>query len=294
MKNTNYLVWSYIFILPALALFFLMTFYPVIQAALMAFYSYDPFRGGSMGNPIFVGFDNFKEVLSDVIFWKSIKNTLIYTFFVVPVTTVITLFLAYFITPLHRKWQTFFKSVFYLPSIASDAVIALIWFWIFNPMFGLLNYFLSFFGLGPIFWLGDTNWALFSIILMMSVSYWGMNVIIFTVAFDNIPNSLYEAADIDGATFTQKFFRISLPMIKPTILFILVMGTINALQIFTPMYMMTQGGPNYATTSVVYLIYETAFRNQRLGIAAAQSFILFLIIIVFTILQFKIVQTEQD
>ncbi|RMD99185.1 MAG: sugar ABC transporter permease [Calditrichaeota bacterium] len=287
-------LWSYFFISPALVLFLVMTCYPLIQAAIMAFYTYDRFKGGSISHPLFVGWSNYHEVLRSPVFWKSMRNTLIFAGVVVPVSTGMTLFLSFLIHPLHRAYQSFFKSAFYLPGIASEAVLALIWFWIFNPAFGVLNYFLSRIGLGPIYWLADAKWALPSIILMAIVSGWGINVIIFTTAIDHIPGSLYEAAKIDGANSRKQFWHITLPLLRPATLFVLVMGTISSLQVFTPIYMLTRGGPNNATKTVVYLIYETAFQFQQLGKAAAQAFVLFVLIILFTMIQFRFLQPRAE
>ncbi len=260
----------------------------------MAFYTYDRFKGGSISHPLFVGWSNYHEVLRSPVFWKSMRNTLIFAGVVVPVSTGMTLFLSFLIHPLHRAYQSFFKSAFYLPGIASEAVLALIWFWIFNPAFGVLNYFLSRIGLGPIYWLADAKWALPSIILMAIVSGWGINVIIFTTAIDHIPGSLYEAAKIDGANSRKQFWHITLPLLRPATLFVLVMGTISSLQVFTPIYMLTRGGPNNATKTVVYLIYETAFQFQQLGKAAAQAFVLFVLIILFTMIQFRFLQPRAE
>ena len=271
-----------------------MTFIPVIQAALMAFYTYDPFKGASISRPHFTGWGNFVDVLKAPLFWLAMKNTLIYTAVVVPVSAIITLFLAFFIQPLRAGYQAFFKAAFYLPGVASEAVIALIWFWIFNPTFGLLNYLLSLVGLEPVYWLADANWALPSVMIMAVVSGWGINVIIFTTAMDNIPKSFYEAAQMDGANSARRLWSITLPLLRPAMLIVLVMGTISSLQVFTPIYLLTRGGPNNATQTVVYLIYETAFSYQQLGKAAAQSFALFAIIIVFTLVQFRFLQSKAE
>ncbi|MDQ7054509.1 MAG: sugar ABC transporter permease [candidate division KSB1 bacterium] len=227
-------LWSLVFLAPALILFVVMTLIPVAQAVIMAFYSYDPFRGNSIVRPQFVGLDNFATVLRSAGFWQAMKNTLLFSLGVVPLSTALTLTFALLMQPLRRAYQHAFKAAFYLPGVVSDAVIALIWFWIFNPTFGLLNYFLSLLGFGPIYWLADETWALPSIMLMAVVSGWGVSVIIFSAAIDQIPESLYEAAAIEGAGSWRQFRHITWPLMRPAFLFVLVIGTLSSLQVFTP------------------------------------------------------------
>ncbi len=287
-------IWSYLFVAPALLLFIWFTLIPVVQAGVMAFYRYDPFRGGSAAHPLFVGWQNFLEVARDPTFWRALRNTGLFVLGVVPPGAALALLFAFALHPLHRRLQTAFKSAFYLPSVASEAVLALVWFWIFHPTLGLLNDLLGLAGAEPVYWLADPKWALPALMLMTVISGWGVNVILFSTALDAIEPELYAAAALDGAGRGQRFRHITLPLLRPAILFVVVVNTINALQVFTPVYMMTRGGPGEATQTAVYLIYETAFTSQQLGKAAAQAAVLFVVILLFAGAQFFLMRTKAE
>ncbi|EAQ6393102.1 sugar ABC transporter permease, partial [Salmonella enterica] len=200
----------------------------------------------------------------------------------------ITFVLSYFIFQMKSKWQTFFKATLYLPAVASGVTISIVWLAIFDPTdSGLLNRFLGLFGLDPVIWLGQSGTALFSLILMNWLGSHGAGIILYLAAMGGIPKSLYEAADIDHASGWTQFSKITWPLLKPTTLYLLVTGVITSFQVFISVYLMTQGGPNFATTTIAYLIYETAFKFYEFGLASAQSFVLAIIIIVISVIQFK-------
>lgn len=274
--------WAYLFILAPVLLFLIFTLYPVLTALVMSFQKYN------IMNSTWVGLDNYERLVKDETFWKSIKNTVIFTVGTVPVNILITFVLSYFIFQMKSKWQTFFKATLYLPAVASGVTISIVWLAIFDPTdSGLLNRFLGFFGLDPVIWLGQSGTALFSLILMNWLGSHGAGIILYLAAMGGIPNSLYEAADIDHASGWTQFSRITWPLLKPTTLYLLVTGVITSFQVFISVYLMTQGGPNFATTTIAYLIYETAFKFYEFGLASAQSFVLAVIIIVISVIQFK-------
>lgn len=281
--------WCYAFIAIPLILFVLFTLFPVGYALIMSFQKYHV-----LGST-WVGFENYTTMFKDDIFWKSMKNTFLFTVGTVPVNVGITLFLAVLIFPRAIKAQTFFKASLYLPTVASGVTTALVWFWIYDPTkAGLLNMFLNLFGIENTMWLGQSNTALFSIMLMTYLSGHGAGVILYLAAMGGIPKSLYEAADIDHASSWSKFRNITWPLLKPTTLYLLVTGVITSFQVFMSIYLMTQGGPNFATTTIAYLIYQHAFVYYKFGLAAAESFVLGAVIIIASVLQFKVMSSDVE
>ncbi|OLN21925.1 spermidine/putrescine ABC transporter permease [Domibacillus antri] len=279
--------WCYAFILIPLILFVLFTVYPLVMAFIYSFQRY------SVLGSEWIGLDNYKSLMNSSVFWTAMKNTLIYTAATVPVNILITLFLALMIFPLNNKSQTFFKAAFYLPGVTSGITMSLIWLWIFDPTgAGLLNAIFNLFGLDSVMWLANPDTALFSLILMTYLGAHGAGILLYLAAMGGIPKSLYEAADIDHAGWWSKLKNITWPLLKPTTLYLLVMGIISSFQVFEQAYVMTMGGPNLATTTIAYLIYDHAFQSFDFGLAAAESFVLGFIIIVISVIQFKFMSTD--
>jgi len=279
---------GYLFVLLPLSIFVLFRIVPIIWSFVLSLMQYFP------GRSYWVGLGNFKDVIEDDVFWKSMKNTIFYALGITPGGLLISLVLSNFISARKRKVQIFFKSAFYLPMVASGAILSLIWIWLFNSAYGLFNYLLSLIRLGPVFWLGDPTIALFSLIFMMLVSGQGASIILLCASMQNIPQTLYEAARIDGSTKWSEFWHITLPLVKPTILYLLIMGTIWSFQIFTQIFIMTEGGPYYATSSIVYLLYTTAFNRFNFGKACCEGLFLFAIIITLAYLQYKFLGSEVE
>jgi multiple sugar transport system permease protein len=274
--------WAYLFIAVPVLLFLVFTLYPVASAFLMSFQKYNVLKSK------WVGFDNYIYMFKDDVFWKSIKNTVLFTIGTVPVNIVITFGLSFLIFQMKRRMQTFFKAVLYLPTVASGVTLSLVWLAIFDPTaVGLLNRTIGLFGLEPVIWLGKSGTALPSLMLMSWLSSHGSGIILYMAAMGGIPKSLYEAADIDHASGWTKFTRITWPLLKPTTLYLLVTGVITSFQVFISVYLMTQGGPNFATTTIAYLIYQTAFNFYDFGLASAQSFVLAGLIVLVAVVQFK-------
>lgn len=278
--------WSYLFVAPPLIILTVFVFIPIIMTLLMSFQNYLP------GQFNWVGLNNYRNVFRDPVFVKAMRNTVVYTICTVPLGLAIALLISALVYSCSTKVQTFFKSAFYLPGVVSGAAMALVWLWIFNPLYGLLNYLRSLVGLEPSMWIAGSSTALFSLIFMSLLGGGGSSIVLLTAAMGNIPGSLYEVSKIEGGTKFQEFIYITLPLLRPTILYLLIMGTIGSLQIFTPVYMMTQGGPNYATTTVVYMIFQSAFQNFDFGRAAALSLILFAIVATISVIQYRYLSDE--
>lgn len=279
---------GYLFILPSFIFFSLFYLVPMASALIVSFMDYTPLTTE------WVGLSNYSKIFNDPILFSALRNNAIYTTAVVFFWLGKALIIAFLIDPLSSRVQTFFKSAFYLPGVTSGVIISLIWLWIYNPSFGLFNNFLNSIGLSSQYWLGNTSLALPALIFMQVVMGGGSSIILISASMGRIPRSIYESAILDGASKTKIFFNITLPLIKPVLLYLVVMGTINTFQVFEAVYIMTQGGPQFATTTIVYRIYETAFTNFKMGEAAAISMILFLIIFTIAIVQFKWLSTEVE
>ncbi|MBD2867029.1 carbohydrate ABC transporter permease [Paenibacillus arenilitoris] len=281
--------WAYAFIAVALVVFALFTAYPVIHAFMISFQEYKP-----LGST-YVGFDNYVHSFEDELFWKSIKNTIVYTALTVPVNLLLSFGVAILILPLKKWLQTSFKAVYYLPAVASGVALSVVWLWIFDPLqSGILNQAAAFFGIGNQNWLGTSATSMFSLVLMAWLSSHGTSIIIYLAALIGIDNSYYEAAELDGASFFQKLSYIVIPFMKPTTLFLLVTGIIGSFQVFQNAYLMTGGGPDNATTMVGLLIFNNAFKYFEFGEASAQALILTVIIAIISFIQFKFLGNDVE
>jgi multiple sugar transport system permease protein len=261
---------------------------PIVWSVFVSFQEYRVF------GTEWVGLRNFQEVLYDDLFWTAVGNTLRYAVVVMPSSVLIALILASLINPLKRGSQTFFRASFYLPTVASSVVIAMVWRWIFQTRFGLANYFLSLLGVDPVNWLHSSAWALRSVIIMAVLTPPGMGIILYLAAMGSIPESLYEAATIDGANRLTQWWKITLPLLKPTTLYLMIVSTIGSFQVFDQVMLMTQGGPGYATTTIVHRIYNVAFRDFQFGYAGAMSMFLFVAIITLAIIQSKVLSSDVE
>ncbi|EPY07130.1 binding-protein-dependent transport systems inner membrane component [Paenibacillus alvei TS-15] len=274
--------WGYAFIAVALVVFAIFTAYPVVSAFIISFQDYKP-----LGST-WVGFDNYISSFKDPLFWKSIKNTVVYTILTVPVALMISFAVAILILPLSKKLQTTFKAVYYLPAVASGVAMSVVWLWIFDPMeSGIMNQLLGLFGISNLNWLGSSATSMFSLVLMSWLASHGTSIIIYLAALLGIDDSYYEAAELDGASFLKKLWYIVIPCLKPTTLFLLVTGVIGSFQVFQNAYLMTGGGPDNSTTMVGLLIFDNAFKYFEFGKAAAQSLVLAGIIAIISFAQFK-------
>jgi multiple sugar transport system permease protein len=231
-----------------------------------------------------IGLQNFRDLLfRDELFWIATVNTFYYAFGSVTLGTIGALIVAILLNQ-HLPGTTFLRVIYYMPSIASGVAISILWIWLFNPQVGLVNYLLGLVGINGPLWLASQDWALPALILK---STWGIgaNMIILLAGLQGIPDTLYEAARIDGANPVQEFRHVTIPMLSPVLFFVIVISVINSFQILTDVLVMTQGGPGTATFVYVYYIYQAAFQYLKMGYASALAWILFVIILVLTCLQ---------
>lgn len=261
---------------------------PLIFALYLAFHKWNIL----LPEKPFVGLENFREMLHDRQFWNALKNTAIYSLHV-PVGMSISLLLA---VTLNQKIRgvNFFRTLFFLPSVSSFVAIALLWTWIYDPQFGLVNYVLSLIGVKPLGWLTDPSTALIAIMIMSIWMVIGYQMVIFLAGLQGIPEHLYEAARMDGASRWVQFRRITLPLLTPTTFFVLVTSMIGSFQVFSSIYVMTRGGPMRSTDVVVFHIYQNAWEYLNIGYASAMSWVLFIIIVGITALQFKFIPREVE
>jgi multiple sugar transport system permease protein len=238
--------------------------------------------------PTFIGFENYVQLFNDELFYKAVFNTIYYVGVSVPLGVTLAFLMAIALNQKLRG-QTWFRTIFYLPSVVSGIAVALLWGWLLNPDFGLINYLLSFVGIQGPKWLYSTTWAMPSIILM---SLWGVggSMVVFLAGLQGIPEHLYEAAELDGAGEWGKFWNVTVPMISPVIFFNMIVTIIFAFQIFDQVYIMTsgKGGPANATLVYVLYLYRQGFEYFKMGYASALALILFLIVLGITVFQFGV------
>lgn len=279
--------WAFVFLIVPLILLSIFVFFPIVFAFIVSFYDWNLL----LPDKPFVGLANYIEVLKDPIFMKAVKNTVIYTAGVVPTQTLLALFLAFMMNQ-KFKGRTFFRVAFYLPAITSSVVTSIIFVWIYSKP-GLLNYLLSKIGINSdIDWLTNPNTVLFSI---MALNIWttsGYFMISFLAGLQNIPVSLYEAAEIDGASTWTQFWKITFPMVRPVTYFVVVMSLIGCFQVFDQVFVMSSGGPDNASTTMSYYAYKNSFKYFRFGFGAAAAVILALIIFATTWLQKRYFPSE--
>ena len=275
---------GYLFILPIYIGFIVFILLPIIRAAGISFTRFDVLAGSE-----FIGLENYKQMLSDMRLRKVYGNTAVFTIFAVFFNAGIGLLLAVL---LNQKMPTavrnLFRSIYFFPILVAHTYIATIWQYLYQQDTGIINYYLGFLGIDPIPWLSSSKMVMVSIIIMDVWKNTGFAMLIFLAGLQNIPQDYYEAAELDGANDFQRFFRITLPLLSPTIFFIVVIFMIGALQVFDTIIVLTQGGPGDSSRSIVMYIYEQAFQRFDMGYASALSMTLFVIIMLLTLLQFRL------
>ncbi len=277
-----------IMIIPAVTLIGLFLFYPLSDALLLAFRNY---KIGEVGGATL---ENFIRAFQDPKFTKACWNTLIYTLIVVPANTLTALIVAGMIYGLTGKIKSFFRAAYYLPGVASVVVLTMVWRYMFNTELGLFNTVLTTLGFEPVGWLTNPSVAFWSVMISGIIKSPGGAMLIYLAAMGNIPASLYESADLDGAGPIKKWWYITVPLLKSTTTFLLITGTISALQVFAQVMMLTDGGPGISTQVVVYRVYTSAFRDFDFGLSSAMALILFIAIMVITLIQRKLTNQEAE
>jgi len=276
-----------VFLGPALFLIGVFFLLPVLAAFLLSFTDFDIYAVADLRNTRFVGLRNYVQLLGTPLFWTALKNTFYFALVGGPLTIAASLGAALLVNHRLVRFKTLFRTIYFLPFVTTLVAVALVWRYLYHTRYGLLNYGLGLLGLGPVDWLGDPRWAMPAIILMATWKNFGYNMLIFIAGLQAIPDSLYEAARIDGASAWQRFRHITLPQLGPTTFFVCVITMIGYLQLFVEPYVMTAGGPLRSTTSLVLFMYEEGFRWWRMGMAAAIAVVLFVIILLATLVQFR-------
>lgn len=272
----------YLFVLPNIVIFSLFIVIPACVGLIYSFHEYD-----GLNEMTFIGLANYAELLTDKEFWKVMGRTFTYVGIVIPLLFISSLGIAMLLIQ-NIRYKGLFRAVFYWPVMMSFIIVGLSWKWIFGSSFGILNYLFELAGLPTINWLTDPTWAKVSVIIATLWSRIGFYMVIFIAGLQAIPTEFYEAAHIDGASRSRIFFRITLPLLKPTSVLVLILSMIDIVKQFPLMFALTSGGPGRATKYIVHYIYEIGFEKMELGLASAMSVVLFIIIGIFTTVQFRV------
>jgi multiple sugar transport system permease protein len=285
--------------------------FTLLWAFTLIFFKYSPGRAGGPilglgGSNPFIGLEHFANMINGVslearLFRTSLRNTLIFAFAVLPFNLIITLPLAGLLESISERFKTFFRAVYFLPVLTASVGVAMMWSYLYDPQRGLFNAIIRIFGGKPLAWLSDprseflgVNVAMWATVIAYLWQDYGYNMVIFIAALQGIPHELKEAAMIDGANAWQVFTRITIPLLRPTLLFVCVMTMLSSFQVFDIIQVMTSGGPNNQTRVMMLDIYDNAFRYQRMGWAAAISFVLFLIVMIVTVVQMRVLRTDWE
>jgi multiple sugar transport system permease protein len=287
MLNMNYStqskLWGYILIAPFMLFFLVFYLVPYGMVIWLSLVDWHP-----RGITEYVGLQNYIEVIHSDPARKGFLNSFYYAIMVVPISTTVSLFTAILIVSLRsRRWRAFFQATFYLPGVISGLAVAIIWRFVFDFNVGVLNWLMTSLGLQPVNWLGNVYTALPSLAGMAIVAGNGVAIIIFCAALLGIPSELYDAAAVDGASFWHRHWSITLPLLTPALLYVIVISTLGALQVFVPIYVLTRGGPVYSTMTVGYYIYNQLIFYGNTGTAAAAGLLLLIATVGLTYFQFR-------
>lgn len=271
---------GYLLIAPGFIIYALFVLLPILWTVAMSFTDYN------LKTFSFVGLSNYIQLFQDAVFGKSVLNTILYSLITIPVTMALSLFLA---TLLNQKikGKGFFRTLFYMPNIFSMVAVSMAWLYLFDTHNGILNRLLGAIGISPVGWVTSTSTALLSVAIMSIWNMTGYNMILFLSGLQSIPEYLYEAASIDGATRWKKFIKITIPQLAPTTFFVFVMACINSFQVFGQVLIVTNGGPLNSTTTIAHQIYKNGFEYYKMGYASSQAVVLLLIILAITLVNFK-------
>jgi multiple sugar transport system permease protein len=273
---------GWLFVAPLMLGLLLFTYGPTIASFAMSLTNWDGLTPSS-----FAGFGNYVALLSDDVYGQSLINTANFALGSVPISMLLGLGMALLVNQKVRG-VSLFRAIFFLPVVTSSIAIGLVWAWLFSSYNGLINGMLGWVGIEPLQWLGSVTWALPAVII---VSIWyrvGYDMVLFLAGLQGIPEQLYEAAKIDGATGWQQFRYVTLPLLSPTTFFILIISVIGSFQVFNVIYVMTKGGPGYATSVYIFYLYQTAFNHFKMGYGSAMASVLFVLLAALTLFQWKV------
>ena len=279
---------AYLFLLPALVFFIGFVIIPMVLCLVTSFFNY------IMGDFTFIGFGNYIKMFQDEIFRIALKNTILIVVVAVPTVTAFSLWVGASIYKMHAVTRSFFRCIFYLPVVTGSVAVSVVWKWMFNKYTGLFNTVLMGTGIldEKISWLGDERFALWCIIIILFTTSIGQPIVLYVAALGNVDPSQIEAAEVDGATKLQTFWKIKWPSIMPTTLYIVIITTINSFQCYALIQLLTSGGPNHSTETIMYYIYYQAFKLNQYGYGNAMGIFLAIIIAIFSAIQLKAGQSN--
>lgn len=277
-------LWGYFFIFPATILFLVFVLWPVIQEIITGFYRYD------ITGKKFIGVENYVRFLYDPIAIKTVWNTIKYVFVIVPVVLFGAILISLIIYRQNEIIKGYVRAVFYIPAVIPSICLTVVWKWLYNINFGLFNSIILSIGGEPVNFLGNPKTAIFSVMVIVITWLLGLPVILFTASLGGIPETLLEAADLEGAGKWKKFWSIIWPLLKPTTLYVMVTLTISVMQVVEAILLTTNGGPYYETNSMLLMIYNEAFKKNNIGYASAIGNIMFVIVFIISFIQFKIME----
>lgn len=285
--------WSYAFILPSMTTFSVFVLFPVLWSFIISFQKFSLRNGGVWIEPFYANYERAFTSISGI-FVIAIRNTLIYTVFTVTTSIFLGLILASLIQPLSHRLRTFFRAAYYLPAVTSALIVGMTWAYIFNGQWGFANYLLRLGGLAPLRWLSDPDIALGSVTLSAMLTIPATAVVLYSAAMGSIPTEFYEAAELDGATGIRKWWHITVPLIKSTTLYLVVLYTIASFEVFERIYIMVPSGVGNSTQTIVTQIYANGFKEFNFGVASAQAFVLFVIISSVAVFQFRFLRSDVE
>ena len=278
--------WGYVFLIPWLLVFAVFYAYPLAYGIIISF------TDSKLGSTTYIGLRNYGKILRDYAFWRSLLAMLAYVVIAVPVIVFVPLCAANALRRYGKKFNTAAKLLMYLPGVTCSVALILSWKYMFDPNVGMLRSVLGLFGVTKVSVFDSAKTAIPIMSLLAACTNFGANLIIYCAALDAIPNDYYEAAELDGASKRRQFISITIPLLNPTIVYVFITATIGALQIFVIPQLMTGGGPNYSTSTLLMLVYNTAFTNNQFGYASAIGVILFLITAIIAIIQFRVTRRD--
>lgn len=277
---------------PALFMLGLFFFVPVALAFALSLTNFDLYSLADFGDTRFVGLANYAELVRTPLFWKALFNTFYFVLVGVPLSIALSLASAMLLNGAISRLAGIFRTALFAPVVTTLVAVAVIWRYLLHARYGMINYMLDWVGIDPIDWLGDPKWAMPAIIFFAVWKNFGYNMVILLAGLQTIPNELYEAARIDGANGWQRFRHVTLPSLGPMLLLVGILTMAGYFQLFAEPYVMTQGGPTESTVSVLYFMYEQGFKWWNLGFASAVAFALFSIMIVFTLIQYRLAKAR--
>jgi ABC-type sugar transport system permease subunit len=275
--------WGYFFIAPGYIALVAFMLWPLLFAIELSFYK----ASFNLSAREFVGFQQYIGLVDDPVFRKAFVNTLKYAVVLVPASVLVSLAIALAAYPLGLKAQSFYRGAFYIPGVAGGVILSVVWLWMFNPTIGLANYVLGLVGIEPVLWMGSSKYSFWSVCMVVMMYTVGVPIVIFMAGLANLPQSVLDAATVDGVNTPQRIWHIILPLLRPVMLLVVATQTIGVFQIYETILMLTAGGPSNSSTSMVYRIYQVAFIQTRYGKASAMGVVLLFMVAVVTFLQIR-------